>query len=71
MAGRTMRIVHKGETIIVAEGQDNTVELRFTSHRQATDKKFPAACREALSWLLANAGGMRGTRDGSYERDTT
>ena len=55
-----MTITHKGMTILVKERQDDTVVLQHTNHSEDTKKKFPAACREALSWLLANAGEMRG-----------
>ena len=67
MAGRTIRITHKGATILVREGHDNTVVLEFDGHSEATDKKFPAAARYALSWLLKHGGEMRG----NYERGTT
>ena len=64
MAGRTMSISHKGISIMVKEGYDNKCVLQHDKHTEETTKKFPAACREALTWLLANAGEMRG----DYER---
>ncbi len=63
-AGRTMQITHRGVTIMVKEDHAGSCVLKFDDHRQPTDKKFPAACREALTWLLAHAGDMRG----NYER---
>jgi hypothetical protein len=63
MAGRTMTITHKGMSILVKERQDNSCVLQFTDHMEDTTKKFPAACREALKWLLDNAGQMRGNYD--------
>lgn len=65
MAGRTMTIKHKGLRVLVAEGHDDRVVLRCNGHDEPTEKKFPAACRQAVSWLLANAGEMRG----DYNRD--
>ena len=64
MAGRTMSITHKGMTILVKERQDDSVVLQFQDHQEDNDRKFPAACRYALSWLIDNAGDMRG----NYER---
>ena len=61
MAGRTMTITHKGLTLIVAEGQDDTVEFRIGKRRQAPKaKSFGPACKEATVWMLANAGEMKG-----------
>jgi hypothetical protein len=60
-----MTIKHKGECLIVAEGQDNRVEFRFGGHRETPKSKgFNAACKEAVTWMLKNAGGMKG----DYER---
>ena len=64
MAGRTFTLSHRGMTILVKERQDDTVVLQYANHSEDTTKKFPAACREALKWLLDNAGQMRG----NYER---
>lgn len=65
MAGRTLSIVHKGTTLIVAEGQDNRIEFRVGAHRETPKAKtFVPACKEALAWILANAGEMKG----NYER---
>jgi hypothetical protein len=61
-----MTITHKGMSLIVCEGQDNTVEFRIGDHRQAPyrAKTFSPACKEAVAWMLANAGEMKG----NYER---
>jgi len=61
MAGRTMTITHKGQSILVLEGHTNECVLKFNDHREPTDKKFPAACRQAVTWLLDHAGEMQGT----------
>jgi len=68
MPGRTMTVTHKGETITVCEGQNDALEFRFATHRVTPEATtFPKACHEALTWLIHNAGGMKGT----YRRDTT
>jgi len=59
-----MSITHLGGTIIVKEGYDNKCVLQFRDHTEETDKKFPAACRQALTWLLTHGGEARG----DYER---
>ena len=65
MAGRTMVLSHKGDRLTVAEGQDGTVEFRLRHHRETPKaKSFAPACKEAVTWLLANAGEMKG----NYER---
>jgi hypothetical protein len=69
MAGRTFTFIHKGDKLLVCEGQDNTVEFRIGKHRQTPSEtrskdKFVAACKEAVVYMLANAGGMKG----NYER---
>jgi len=64
MAGRTLNITHKGMSILVKERQDDSVVLQFADHMEDIDKKFGPACRYALTWLLDNAGEMRG----NYER---
>lgn len=63
MAGRTMTVTHKGQSIFVLEGHDDRVVLKHKNYREPTDKKFPAACRQAVTWLLANAGEMQGNYD--------
>jgi len=55
-----MNISHKGESILVREGHDDRCQLQFRNHSEDIDKKFPAACRHALKWLLDNAGEMKG-----------
>jgi hypothetical protein len=62
MAGRTFTFTHKGETLIVAEGQDDRVEFRIGTSRRAPEKAkgFNAACKEAVVYMLANAGEMKG-----------
>ena len=65
MAGRTMKISHKGMNILIKERNDNSVILAHKQYEEHTDKKFPQACRYALTWLLENAGEMRG----NYDRD--
>ena len=65
MAGRTMNISHKGQRLTVCEGQKNEVEFRIGKHRETPKAKtFNAACKEAVVWMLANAGEMKG----DYER---
>jgi len=64
MAGRTFQLSHKGMTLLVKERQDDTVVLQFQNHSEDTDKKFPAAVRYGVKYLLENAGEMRG----NYER---
>ena len=63
--GRSMILSHRGQQITVVEGLDGTCELRFRDYRQGSEKTFPGACREAMTWLLTNAGEMQG----NYERD--
>lgn len=60
MGSRVMSITHKGSTAVVKESFDNKCVIEFNKHRQITDKKFPAACREALTYLLKHGGEMRG-----------
>lgn len=61
-----MTLIHKGERILVAEGQDGIVEFRFGMHRVTPKAKtFEPACKEAVKWLLESAGEMKGT----YERE--
>jgi Ca2+-dependent lipid-binding protein len=64
MAGRTITITHLGRTVTVKEGYNNKCVLQFRDHTEETTKKFPAAARYALKWMLENAGEMRG----NYER---
>ena len=60
-----MTIIHKGDKLVVCEGQDNKVEFRIREHRETPKaKSFNAACKEATAWMLANAGHMKG----NYER---
>ena len=67
MAGRTMTIIHKGTKLTVCEGQDDKVEFRVGRHRQTPKAKtFNPACKEALAWMIANAGEMD---EGVYERE--
>ena len=64
--GRTMTIIHKGERLIIAEGMSGELEFRIGRHRETPKaKSFNAACKEAVVWLLANTGGLKG----SYERN--
>ncbi len=58
--GRTMRLIHKGRSVIVKEDHEGNCVIEFEDHQQPSEKGFPAACREALTWLLKNAGAMRG-----------
>jgi hypothetical protein len=65
MAGRTMRLSHKGTTIVVCEGMDGEVEFRTGNHHAKPEaKSFEAATNEARKWLLEYAGEMKG----NYER---
>ena len=68
MAGQTFTLVYKGTRLLVAEGQDGTVEFRVGRHRQTPKaKSFNAAVKEATVWMLANAGHMDET---IYDRPT-
>jgi hypothetical protein len=66
--GRTVHIVHKGERVLIAEGQDGTIEFRFGPNGDARVRPnattYRKACHEALTWMLDNAGEMKG----NYER---
>lgn len=67
MAGRTFGMTHKGVELIVCEGQDDTVEFRITGGKRMTPEKaksFGPACKEAVVYMLAHAGEMKG----NYER---
>ena len=65
MAGRTMTIIHKGDRLTVCEGQGGELEFRMGRHRQTpVAKSFNPACKEAVVYLLKNAGEMKG----NYER---
>lgn len=65
MAGRTMTLHYRGTRMTVAEGQKGEVEYRVGNHRETPKaKSFDPACKEAVVWLLANAGEMKG----NYER---
>jgi hypothetical protein len=64
MAGRTISVTHMGQTVIVKEGYNDKCVLQFRDHTEETEKKFPAAARYALKWMLEHAGEMRG----NYER---
>jgi len=62
-----MTLIHKGDRIVVCEGQDGNLEFRYGEHRATPDAKtFEAATNEARKWLLGVAGGMKG----DYERGT-
>ncbi len=50
-----MVISHRGVTVQVKEGTEGCV-LQVSNHQERTDAKFPAACREAVTYLLKNAG---------------
>ncbi len=50
-----MVISHRGITVQVKEGTEGCV-LQISNHQEQTDAKFPAACREAVKYLLENAG---------------
>jgi hypothetical protein len=64
-AGQTFTLIHKGERLVVVEGQKGEVEFRMGDHRIAPKaKSFNAAVKEATKYLLDHAGGMKGT----YER---
>ena len=64
-AGQTLTIIYRGDRLLVAEGMDGTIEFRIDKHRITPKaKSFNAACKEAMVWILANAGEMKG----SYER---
>ena len=69
MASRTMKLTHKGMTILVRESFDDHLEFVFNDGRDidVTAKTFEAATNEARKWLLVNAGKMRS----KYERGTT
>ena len=68
MPGRTMTLIHKGDRIVVVEGQNGELEFRQGRHRATpTSKTFEAATNEARKHLLATAGGTKG----NYRRDTT
>ncbi len=64
--GRTMRLVHKGVSVIVKENHEGTCVLESDGHQQPTDKKFPQACRTAVTYLLKNAGKID---ESVYKRD--
>ena len=65
MAGKTLTIMHKGMRLTVAEGQRDELEFRIGNNRETPKaKSFNAACKEAVVWMLANAGEMKG----DYER---
>ena len=69
MAGQTMTLAHKGMRITVCEGQDDTVEFRVGNERvQPKAKTFAPACKEAVKFLLEQAGGMRGNYERPVER---
>ena len=61
---RTFTLQHKASTIIVKEGHDGKCVLQMDGYQEPTDKKFPAAVRQAVTHLLEHAGEMKGT----YER---
>jgi len=64
--GRTFTLIHKGDRLVVAEGQDGTVEFRLGKHRETPKaKSFAPACKEAVIWMLTHAGEMKG----NYQRD--
>ncbi len=54
--GRTMRLIHKGMSVIVKEDHEGNCVLQFKEYQQPTDKGFPAATRQALTYLLKYAG---------------
>ncbi len=64
MASRVMSLTHRGTTVMVREGFDGRCVLEMEVHTQSSDKKFPAACREAMTYLLKHGGDMKG----SYQR---
>ena len=62
MASRTMKLTHRGTTILVRESFDNHLEFVIGDLRTTpVAKTFEAATNEARKWLLDNAGDMRGT----------
>jgi len=65
MAGRTLRINHKGTSALVKEGHDNKCIIEYDGQAVETEKKFPAACREALTRILETGGRMKG----NYNRE--
>ncbi len=58
-----MTIGHRGMRALVKENHEGVCVIEVGPHRMETGKKFPASCREALTYLLENAGEMRGTYD--------
>jgi hypothetical protein len=65
MAGRTMTIIHKGDRLVIAEGQAGEVEFRMGKHRAFPKaKSFNAACKEGVAYMLKSSGDMKG----DYER---
>jgi hypothetical protein len=61
MAGRVMSLTHRGTTVVVKERQDDTcISDSDAVTGLVADKKFPAACRAAMKWLLEHGGDMRG-----------
>ncbi len=60
IGGRTIQITHRGSSIMVKENHNGTCVLEFEDRQQPTDNKFPAAAREALTWLLKYAGEPKG-----------
>ena len=65
-AGQTLTIIYRGDRILVAEGMDGKIEFRIGRHRETPKAKtFGPACKEALSYMLTQAGEMDESR---YER---
>ncbi len=62
-----MVLSFRGTTIQVKEGVDGRCSLVVSEYRQDTDKKFPGACREAVKYLLDNAGKID---ESVYERES-
>lgn len=65
-AGNTFTLTYRGQRLLVCEGQKGALEFRMGKHREVPKAKtFNAAVKEAVKWMLENAGKIDESR---YER---